>query len=264
MVKGLMTIEETEFLKANFDKMTYPEMGRLLGHNPKYLRTRASQLGLRKLAKNEYLVDYFKTWSADMAYLLGFITADGHLFYDEQRGNYGVQIEVNTKDKAVLEFIRDQISPNQIVRSYIRERDDKRYELSFLRIGNKEIADSLIKLGIVPNKTGNEVLPNIPDEFKGDYLRGLFDGDGCIFTRQIYRHGNKNGTERKYCIASKSVDFLESVKSDLCFGAGKINPGNGCHSLDIYNRESICQIRDFMYRNDGFSLTRKRDKLLAI
>lgn len=47
--------------------------------------------------------NYFDNWSPNIAYILGFITADGYNSYR------GLEITVNVKDISVLEFIRNEI-----------------------------------------------------------------------------------------------------------------------------------------------------------
>ena len=46
------------------------------------------------------------------------------------------------------------------------------------------MCESLMKYGIVPQKTGFECFPkSIPKEFKRDFIRGVFDGDGITDIR---------------------------------------------------------------------------------
>ena len=45
--------------------------------------------------------DYFETWSHEMAYILGFISADGSI----NKQKTSLSIELQMRDKKVLEFI---------------------------------------------------------------------------------------------------------------------------------------------------------------
>ena len=47
--------------------------------------------------------DFFKKWSSEMAYVLGFFAADGNLTIGK-RGNY--YLEFNSTDKDIIEKIR--------------------------------------------------------------------------------------------------------------------------------------------------------------
>lgn len=38
----------------------------------------------------------------------------------------------------------------------------------------------LLKYGVIPNKSKYTYFPNIPEEFHSHFIRGVFDGDGCI------------------------------------------------------------------------------------
>ena len=57
--------------------------------------------------KKYYAVDnFFSKWSSDMAYCLGFIAADGHIW----KNRYFITIGISKKDKQILVYIRDCIS----------------------------------------------------------------------------------------------------------------------------------------------------------
>ena len=49
----------------------------------------------------------------------------------------------------------------------------------------------MCNLGCTPRKTYNLTFPNddiVPKEFKRDFIRGFFDGDGCICVTQNNTH----------------------------------------------------------------------------
>ena len=49
-----------------------------------------------------------------------------------------------------------------------------------LQIGSKEIFQDLEKLGMIQNKSKVMRFPDVPVEYFPDFLRGYFDGDGCV------------------------------------------------------------------------------------
>jgi intein/homing endonuclease len=130
------------------------------------------------MSKRLYKVkeNYFDNWSHNMAYILGFITADGSV---EARGV--LSVELAEKDIEVLEFIRNEISPQSPIK--ITKKKGKRYIR--LRINSTQIISSLQQYSIIPNKTYLVKLNfDIPRNYLGDYLRGLFDGDGWVHCRR--------------------------------------------------------------------------------
>jgi 5'-3' exonuclease len=63
--------------------------------------------------------DFFKKWSPEMAYVLGFITADGNLNVG-RRGN--CYLEINSTDKDILEKIKSALDSDHLVSSRKRHR----------------------------------------------------------------------------------------------------------------------------------------------
>lgn len=138
--------------------------------------------------------NYFKTIdNPHKAYLLGFITADGAIVNDV------LSIEVQKKDKDVLEFARNQINPNATL-----TMTRGCYRVAF---SAKQLSYDLKKFGIVQNKS--KILKNVPIDLISKhllpyYFRGLIDGDGCI---------HKDG---KISIYSGSEQFIKNVQQILC------------------------------------------------
>lgn len=155
-------------------------------------------------------VDYFEQIdNPHKAYLLGFITADGAVV-----NNY-LSIEVQSKDKGLIEFAQAQINPKATItpihystlyvapdgKKYTKTKDNLRIAFSAKKIGQ-----DLQKYGVVQNKSKTltcvptELLPNNLLPF---YFRGLIDGDGCV---------HKDG---KVSIYSGSQPFIEDVQKVL-------------------------------------------------
>jgi len=180
-----------------------------------------------------------------MAYILGFISADGSID-KEQRS---LSIELQIQDKEVLEFIQQQISPT----SPIKITKKKEREYCRLRINSVKLIQSLQKYNIVPNKTFTIKLDfEIPQQFLGDYVRGLFDGDGWVTCR-------RNTVE--FGICSGSEEFINQVQYKIKLGRTRVMNSKRRKSLYILDAESnsAIAIRDLMYASNTFSLKRKKD-----
>jgi hypothetical protein len=121
--------------------------------------------------------DFFKSWSPTMTYLLGYVYADGSL---EDAGYIrGKYLRVSSTDKELVLIVRKamksqhkvvQIKPNHV-------NHKTRY---LLRIGDHNIYNDLIALGLTPNKSLTMLFPQIPREYLGQFTRGYFDGDGHV------------------------------------------------------------------------------------
>jgi hypothetical protein len=206
---------------------------------------------MKKYNNNE---EFFSKWSKDMAYILGFVTADGYV----SDVKWCVQISLQERDVEILEYIKKCISPERPIYYYKREIKISNAgnigSYVRLNISSKDIVKSLVKFGIIPRKTGKETLPiGLPDLYIGDYLRGLFDGDGTAYSS-------------KYCplsisICSASKDFLTSLKN--LTGLGKIGTVSTIWNWRLDTRDSI-KMKHIMYDNGGFCLKRKKDIIMAI
>lgn len=223
----------------------------------KYFSIKTDNRYRRKYICNE---NYFNKWSANMAYILGFITCDGYIMEN------GFGVELNEKDIEVLKFIINEISPQSKIK--FRQRLDKRtgnlYKSYFCYICSKKIKNQLEIYGIIKNKTGKEKIINIPPEFKFDYLRGIIDGDGTIVCSDI-TISNKKYMHPRLGICSSSINFLEDLNREYFDGKGKTSTKRKrrCYDLTLESRPIIIHLLNKVY-NGNFHLRRKYEKFLKI
>src|SRR3990170_2684303 len=80
-----------EFIKANFDKYSQREIARKLAIGKTTVNNWSKTVGLiyKKHTSNE---NYFNKWSSEMAYILGYIAADGSVAWDPNKGYYNLTI----------------------------------------------------------------------------------------------------------------------------------------------------------------------------
>ena len=244
---------DRDFVKANYESMGGYKIAEILGISYHSVVNYAVRLGINhnrifppNLNKKE---DYFRIWNYDMAYILGFTISDGYILDNDR--SYALTYGINTKDLEILEFIQSQISPDSKIRSYktFDKRTNKYYDRSQLSIYSKVIVKSLEDLGLIQAKTGKEVLPDIPEQFRMSFLCGFFDGDGHL------RACKKNGYLFEFTCMSES--FLNDLKDKICGGLGKVQPDRGWFKY-IIGRKAVCQDLDAkMIANVSFYLKRK-------
>jgi len=239
------------YMRENYGKLSVDEIASHFGCDRTCVWAAAKTLNIKSFTPLEKNVDFFKSWSSNMAYILGFTIADGYISSLNSKRGMSLVYNINTKDVSILEYIRDNISPYSEVRSSQRydKRTDKYYNKSVLCIASKEIVLSLYDLGLESPKTGYEVLPDIPNEFKYDFLCGYHDGDGYL------RRCTKNGYYFEFtCVNEK---FLQDVNSKICNDIGKVQADRGWYKL-LIRTKSICKELDsFMTQNRDFYLKRK-------
>jgi len=209
-------------------------------------------------AKNE---NFFKIWTPEMAYVLGFFTADGNMIKNK-RGAHFISIEIIDLD--ILEKIREVIGSNHKIS--IRKKQFPEKDSYRLQVGSKKMFSDLFEMGITPNKSKRILLPKIPQKYFSHFLRGYFDGDGCINFGTYFR---KDRNSVKFLLASHftsgSKVFLEGLLNKIreAFNTktGFIRTKNGAFDLTLSTNDSK-KLFSLMYGNieNSLFLERKYNK----
>lgn len=187
-----------------------------------------------------------------MAYVLGFFAADGYMT-ENKRGGHFWNIQIN--DKELLEEIRETIKSEHKISLKIRKR--KQEKISYrLQIGSKEMYSDLYNLGMRSNKTKSLVVPNIPDCYFGDFIRGYFDGDGHVWQGVINRERKIPHLIIQTVFTSCSEAFLQKIKDRLekfDIQKGVVRKGQGSYFRLVYSIKGSLKLHDFMYNRLGTS-----------
>lgn len=153
--------------------------------------------------------DIFKIWNGEMAYILGYIFADGCISFDKNRKKNPYTLNITSIDKKHLYKIRKSLNSSHKVGKKTNGRNGIAFQL---QIRNSTLCEDLINLGIKPRKTYNTAANiNIPDKYFHDFTRGFFDGDGTVY---IYRVNNV--PQIKAGFLSTSPAFFEKFNLRLC------------------------------------------------
>ena len=151
---------------------------------------------------------FFKQWSHDMAYILGFMYADGNMV-KSKRGTHFVAIY--TSDRDLLTAMRLCMQSGH----KISAKHTKTGICYRLQIGSYELFEDLERLGLLMNKTKRMLVPKIPRVYLGDFIRGYFDGDGNIWTGAMHRERTVPTNVLMAAFTSCSFEFLNSLHKNL-------------------------------------------------
>ena len=200
-----------------------------------------------------------------MAYILGLIFSDGAI-EDVRKSSRTCYIAITSKDKAFIEEVRDVLSPSH--KLYIRLprinrfSNGKSYQCSTLytlRIGNKIMYQDLINLGLRPRKSLKMKFPNIPQQYFNFFLRGYFDGDGCV---SVYKQRGRMHKTIQVIFTSGTKTFLEkislTVDKIIKIEGSKVGNYGGAFRL-TYKQNKALKLLAFMYSrlNHAIYLDRK-------
>src|SRR5579872_2803011 len=154
---------DLDYLKLQFHTKTYKEIGEKLGRSYSSVQSKIRNMKLNKRV-NKYSINslFFRTWSHEMAYVLGFITADGNV----QQTKKGYHVDIACDDIDVIEKIKQHLNSSTPTRQKPRFNGKISYSLRF---SDKSIYYDLLKLGITPRKSLTIKPPHIPSKYLWDY-----------------------------------------------------------------------------------------------
>ena len=212
----------------------------------------------------KYNESFFTKWTPKMAYVLGFLYADGNITDSiPSRTQY---TSFSSSEKEILKKIKSALdSKHKIYRrppQFIRHKNGEYLsrESFSLRIGSRKMFNDLVTIGVVPNKSKIITFPNIPANYLYHFTRGYFDGDGCVYI-EMAKGITKNRILRKLSIifSCGSYKFLEGLKNRLSENNldGFIYKSTRCFQLR-YNTYQSVELFKLMYKDsDNLYLIRK-------
>jgi hypothetical protein len=161
------------------------------------------------MKRKKYDESYFENIdSEDKAYFLGFIYADGCITNDKNYYRYKLTLTIHKKDVDILHRFIRSINGEMTIWEH-NQRD-----MVTLSISGKKIINDLESIGLYQNKTFSIQYPNIREDLERHFLRGYFDGDGCIRIKVDKRDETKLGDLR---IVSGSIDMLNKLNERMNF-----------------------------------------------
>lgn len=207
--------------------------------------------------------DYFNNIDTDeKAYFLGFLYADG--YHLPRRNRISIQLAI--KDIEILRkisfaiFSKDYVKEHISKIAYLDGRPIGPTKYARLEINNKQISEDLLRLGLINAKSLICEFPRfLSQDLLFSFLRGYFDGDGCL------TYSLRGGSDRKYCLkfacsdvfALQLTEFLGNYQIyPKIYKQGKIS------ILQIITKAGIQKLLELIYKNASIFLPRKYQKHL--
>jgi hypothetical protein len=201
------------------------------------------------MGKYNLNTNFFKTWSIEMAYILGFFCADGHLA--TSRNLFIIQL--HRKDQYILEYFMKLMNYSGVIYDY-----GKRTTVS-LSIYSKEITKDLMNFGLTRHKSQElRWIDQMPEKYISHFVRGYFDGDGHIGLAQAHNPNNKNLVLS--IVGTK--EFLERLKSEFekVYGniIGHLRNEDTYHTLFFTGSNHTKSFLDWIYKDSTEETRLKR------
>lgn len=255
------TKQELEFLKACVGKRTYKQMSHLINRTPASIQSKIRYLPFQqKINKHSVNSNFFKIWSPDMAYVTGFIAADGNICHSGR----GYVLHIACDDKDIIEKIKLVLSYRGPIHQKLRINGKISYSL---RICDPTIFHDLDKLGITERKSLTLKPPTIPRKLVRHFIRGYFDGDGSVSlrTNPIY----KSPLNASFYTASiHMAEFLQSHLLPILGYSyrGHVNKYTSGHLNSYYvlhlGHKACTILFAYLYKDTTLFLERKYNKFI--
>ena len=224
------------------------------------------------MAKYTYDQDYFSVVdSEDKAYWLGFLYADGSItcFYNKKSGklkSMSLEMTLCGKDEEHLNKFRRCLKTDAPLQDRKIKLNDKNYSAKRITVNCTKLCRDLINLKCTPHKTYVLKFPTydiVPKQFMRDFIRGFFDGDGCICSTTMANkpHIILNITGMSDMLLSIS-DFL--IEEKIIRVKPKLHQDNRsvCSGIFFYGTDSNKELLDYLYGDSNIYLDRKYQKYI--
>jgi len=192
-----------------------------------------------------------------MAYVLGYIFADGNVSKNDNR------VRISSIDIDILEAINILVCEQNL----IRQESNMNGQWYTLTIPSQEIQQDLMNLGVTPNKSLTCTYPQVPHQYQHDFVRGYFDGNGCVSAR---RHKDSAIPTISTEIATGSECFKDGIikalehLTDMAHSFA-VNHRKTSRTILIRASSTVSErFYNWIYYNNCICLMRKRNKYDAL
>ena len=202
--------------------------------------------------------------SPEKAYFLGLLYSDGCIHKNKDWESYNIMFGQSEINKDIVYKINNLLDSNYPITTTLKGSK------LFYRIDlkSKQMFEDLQRLGVEPNKSLTCTFPDINEELMPHFIRGLFDGDGCVWngkrkTMKVKDSSNSSGFRERIvhnvkftytgnyefvnALQNHLVKYLGFQKTKLNFSKAK-NTKHIC-TMEYSGRGQLKKFYDFIYKN---------------
>ena len=193
--------------------------------------------------KNKVNEDFFKTWSNEMAWVLGMFLTDGCVSKNSHT------VTISQKDTSILEKIAKAMDAD-----FVLAKQTKTKRTPTLLINSMIIKEDLINLGISPKKSLTVEMPPIPKEYMPSFIRGVIDGDGWVQDRG-YIVTITSASEK---FSNTLKDIFISWELNTRINGQKTERGNPIYRIIVSGKQDVINLYDIIYDDSDLFVERKK------
>lgn len=249
-------LNKEEVIKLHVESgKTVPEIAAIYGvsyqaiwNSLKKTNTKHSQTYGKRYECND---SFFNTLTNTSSYVLGLLYADGCI--QKNKMELALSDEQLINDVKNIMFYTGPIGVLKLSETNKKHKDSYR-----LCITSETLVSSLRSLGCIPKKSLILQWPGIPELKYPDFIRGYFDGDGCISTSWKYQEG-RIPILRSYVSFVGTAHFVSGLQQYLTkFDiTSTIKIKGNVQELHINGNNNLQKLFSLMYTAPAIKLERK-------
>lgn len=261
----ILSPEEIDFIVNNYHTMTSTELADKFNCSIGFITKIWHDHGLRGKERRIYKLknqDYFAIIdSPAKAYFLGLIASDGCVHTKKSNTNQDILlISLKSYDKYILNVLKNELGLDKPI------RHNQSNDTVTIEVVSDKICSDLKKYNITPNKTWTFKPNNISDKYMSHFIRGYFDGDGCITTTNKLRPSDYSISivGNKECMQYIS-NYLKkiNINNRILQDKRKEKYANEFYTITLVNSIEKYSFLKYIYNDAGdFCLSRKKEKAL--
>lgn len=258
-----VTMPDEETIKVlidNYNNHSVKELSKMTGIGQerimsilKIKQVKLRPFGSHKNYYNNINHNYFKVINDEhKAYWLGFLYADG---YNNEKF-YQVEITLKDEDKYILEELKKDCESIYDIKYKEVNLNGKVFPCNRLTLYSKEISQDLKKLGCMQKKSLIIKFPTeeqVPDNLIHHFMRGYFDGNGCISGNNFMLNSTKDFLDEYIRRLRNNTDISK---------AGYFSIDGQGHRWSHASKRDLQKIFNYLYKDATIYLHRKHNKFV--
>ena len=218
---------------------------------------------MRRYTFNEHIFDVIDT--EEKAYWLGFLMADGY----NHESKTCVALRLQEEDKEILEKFKKFLGYNGPIYTFTRTTDTNHLIRNYCELSLCSVIFSriLAEKGCIQGKTYTLKFPEfLPKHLYNHFIRGLFDGDGCISITPRKDRTPNSKTYQFNIVGTEAI--MERIKDILIeeVGITRTTTKHYSKAVTIHwaGKGVVTKILNYLYKNATIYMQRKYNKYLYI
>lgn len=220
-----------------------------------------SETGSQGARKHFYNENYFKKIDTERkAYFLGFILANGCVYFGANKNSYRFQMNLQSQDRYILEELQKDIGSDYKIQDKKKgyKKNGDPLLISLLKINSSKLCEDLINLGVIPRKSMKQEMKKklIPDNLIKHFIRGYFDGNGSC-SLHLKNLALNFLASKKLCNQINEILIKNNINKNVLF---RHNLSNELYGLRINNTDNKILLYYYLYEDATIYLKRKKEK----